>query len=791
MNSSLPIALCTLVLMVGNPSYAQLPGSGHDQPLLPWSAFADDPIGLDAEAIQQEREKRTDASKRQDETGSKRQSESADLTYGPKPRHGRARAGQVLTAMPSVREVLHEQTVTFEDGLARIDVHLRFENSIPEPAEIMYRLAVPPGARLNQLRVCIEKRCRAGLEASREARFSAYDAALLARGPDGAGSGFRREADPAATEIAGTPIAQADLAQDDRGAFLRVQAAPSVAGHALDVFLSYAIETATYNGTTRLNVPARGMDPRVAPAKVSIFGGDLVNPRIDGIGTISGQAAEVPAWAPTSAEASLAINSSSEFSVGKFRCAGKHCARVFSRAPAQRSKARHLILALDVSPSMAGPARNRLPAALKGIVDAAPKRTTLQALRFASHAQVALKKPARARNFDLQTLGDLLIPPDLGSATRLQSAIDMAVELAKDPQVRRSGVQLVVLGDGQLTTGSANFMRAVSEAGFSLTLINLADMPVSQALADKLHQAQIVEAGAVARAVENYGETGAWQDRMASLFAPTTLRAGKCTWRMRPGQTQSQRLAPVMAGDSQQLLLTQDQPLGKLRCSRGKLRANTHSRSRPGAVAGGWTSAQRFASPLRALVAVDPADLHRPCTDFPITPRWLPKRKSEARSCDRRGPAERVSGINRDDSPIIQARARSCMPVPKVNEANKAASIGTGMPSEPLREMLRMRIIPAARECFRRDRAGRADYSVRAVFRFELASQEVVHSAVEGRIEARLRNCLLTAVDRLHVPRFSGRIKVTYPLRTIKEAVPPRIELSDDTSNSVDTLLEE
>ena len=121
--------------------------------------------------------------------------------------------------------------------------------------------------------------------------------------------------------------------------------------------------------------------------------------------------------------------------------------------------------------------------------------------------------------------------------------------------------------------------------------------------------------------------------------------------------------------------------------------------------------------------------------------------------------------------------------------AETAAGLGRGMPSDPLLEMLRNRIIPVARDCFRRDRAGRADYAVRAVFHFELAEQEVVDARVEGAIESRLRECLISAVDTLLVPRFTGIVRVSYPLRTLREALPVRLELSDVAAREVDQLI--
>jgi hypothetical protein len=117
--------------------------------------------------------------------------------------------------------------------------------------------------------------------------------------------------------------------------------------------------------------------------------------------------------------------------------------------------------------------------------------------------------------------------------------------------------------------------------------------------------------------------------------------------------------------------------------------------------------------------------------------------------------------------------------------------IGAGMPSDPLLSMLRQRILPVARGCFRRDRAGRAEYQKRAVFVFALADREIVDARIEGGIPDALRQCLLTAVDTLEVPRFSGVVKVRYPLITESMPLPEQIELRSETAGTLDRLFPE
>jgi hypothetical protein len=59
---------------------------------------------------------------------------------------------------------------------------------------------------------------------------------------------------------------------------------------------------------------------------------------------------------------------------------------------------------------------------------------------------------------------------------------------------------------------------------------------------------------------------------------------------------------------------------------------------------------------------------------------------------------------------------------------------------------------------------------------------------VQGTIAQDLRDCLLTAVDSLAVPRFTGRVVVRYPLVTEREPLPSQIELAPETAGEIDRL---
>jgi hypothetical protein len=188
------------------------------------------------------------------------------------------------------------------------------------------------------------------------------------------------------------------------------------------------------------------------------------------------------------------------------------------------------------------------------------------------------------------------------------------------------------------------------------------------------------------------------------------------------------------------------------------------------------------------MLAVDRADLQPHAADRPSGQNEAARKGA---ACDRRGPARRVSGLSASNAPVqlAEERAICAIPIPKTAAtATEEPELGAGMPGSPLLSMLRQRIVPIARGCFRRDRAGRPDYQVRAVFAFELADREVVSASVQGKITEPLRVCLLSAIDSLAVPRFTGRVVVRYPLVTEREPLPSQIELTPAMAEEIDGL---
>ena len=134
---------------------------------------------------------------------------------------------------------------------------------------------------------------------------------------------------------------------------------------------------------------------------------------------------------------------------------------------------------------------------------------------------------------------------------------------------------------------------------------------------------------------------------------------------------------------------------------------------------------------------------------------------------------------------IALAHRRSCEPeaAPATEESRP---VGYVAPS--LLRQLRRRVIPAARGCFRDDRAGRAHYETRLVVHLVLSDREVVHRSVTDAATPELAACIERAIENLDLPSFDGTIRVTWPLRTEGEPVAPTAELEGDVSAAIDRI---
>jgi hypothetical protein len=737
------------------PAQVQQPGARtkNVEDELPLTDDPSDPIGIDREPV---------APPPAAVSGKPAGEKLARGNFGPEPPPFSARPGEVLTAVPSVHERAHRVQVELSAGLARVSSELEFENSGDKPAEVLYRLAVPEDAALASFQVCNARGCRTGLPDPSHTGRNAYDDTLQARGPH--------------TGADALPAGDVHLQSDARGRSLLLRAAPSLKGQPLRIQLAYVANAPLHGGVVRFDLPARGMDPRAAPLELTLRASGFGELQANGMSIGDGPLQADP-WAAVALSAAAA-NGGSHGELWKLDCGALGCARVYVSAPLETPTAADIVFAIDASPSTEGSARSRLLVTIAALLARAPAGSRVRALRFASQALPLVPQRKDPRELALSVFAPIGFEAELGAATRFESAWHLIESLGwKGSKARKL---VVIVGDGGLTTGPARPFDAAKRAGVEVAVVNVSDRPTQPALqqAALLTQGANVEAGTEADAAVRGSTSDRLEERVAAVFQPVraTLRVSG----LRPAAP----LSTLRGGDSVTL---------EGRITNGfavELGAHTlAARAAPrelltaAAAHAAQTAGSRELS--SGLVAVDRTDRAK-TGDRPL---------AQQSSCDRRGPAQRQGGLSSDTAPVSLAQERSsCARTDNTGDAAKkpnddAHAPGAGMPGSPLLSMLRQRILPAARGCFRKDRAGRADYQVRAVFEFELADREVVSARVQGKIAEALRSCLLTAVDSLSVPRFSGKVLVRYPLVTEREPLPAQVELSAEAAGDVDTVI--
>jgi hypothetical protein len=721
--------------------------------ILPLSDF-DDPIGVDSQS------RALDSSPGPPKGGpTSAAASSADRArYGPEPPPLLVRAGEVLTASPTTRELSHRVSIELEPGRATVHVAMYFESAGKSPAELKYRLALPAGSLIIALEVCNAQGCRKALPQPKRAPRS-YDAALLARGP---------------ADKPVLPIARLARVQTELGDAALVHAAPVADDSALTIRLSYESPATVHGGVVRFGLPARGMDPQLSPAEVSLATkGGLIDARLGPERDLSAPL-RVDPWLELAIRARLPARQPLRASLDQRACGDARCsvARVFASPRANVPV--DMVIALDVSPSTEGPARGRLVPTLAALLAAAPSGSRVRALAFASRASVLLDQQTAPEQVALAPFAQAIADSELGSATRLEAAWELARGWFS-PKARTPGRRalLVIVGDGGMTRGRAGPFERARAADVEVVVLNASDMPSLGALRAGVTRTSgiVVELGPESDAAARGRDPAPLEERVSAVFAPSIA-----TRVLLEGAGGPTDLGPLRAGEA---LLWRGMTRGPIAL---RYQGAASGRIRSAHTEPGWGLAP--ASPGE-LVALDPRDLLKPAPagDWPEG-----SAHSDKARCDRRGPAARNSGISSDARPVALAEERACRPTDPKAAGPTSAHAGIGMPSDPLLSMLRQRILPIARGCFRRDRGGQLRYEKRAVFVFSLAEREVVDAHVEGAIPEALRDCLLAAVDQLDVPRFSGVVKVRYPLITESVPVPEQVELTATTSGALDRL---
>jgi hypothetical protein len=727
--------------------------------ILPLTNDPNDPIGIDQEQATLGRAATSG--------GRSKPARRDTAMFGPDPPGLAARSGEVLSAIPSVHESAHRVQVELTAGLASVSCELDFENGGDKPAEVSYRLAVPDDAALASFEVCNARGCRNGLlepGAPNARRLGAYDDAVQARGPKGSERPL--------------PAGDVRTVRDARGSALLIRAAPVLRAQPLRVRVAYVARAPQHASVVRFALPARGMDPRAAPSELVFRAASLVDLRVDDLPS-SGVAVRADAWSTLELSGRAAV-SGIRNQVWRFACGQASCARAYVAAAAAKATPADIVLAVDASPSTEGGARSRFVATISAILARAPQGSRVRALRFASRAVPLLAERKEPRELALSTFAPVAFEAELGAATRFESAWQLidGWGLKKAP-LRKL---VVIVGDGGLTTGTSRPFDAARRAGVEVAVVNVADRSTEPALRQgaMLTGGAVIDAGSEADAAARGAAPDRLEERVAAVFQPNLGRL-RISGRVRAESSQLE----LRAGDS---LSVESRLSGALAVQLGGRTLATEATPRDLTAGLSIHAADATGTrEARALCAVDRADLGR-SGDRPEG-QELPARKGS--DCDRRGPAIRQSGLSSDSAPVALAQERAvCARPPEEARAplNKE-DLGTGMPSSPLLSMLRQRILPAARGCFRRDRAGRPDYQVRAVFVFQLADREVTSAQVSGKIAEELRSCLLTAVDSLAVPRFTGKVVVRYPLVTEREPLPAQVELTAATADRLDAVI--
>jgi hypothetical protein len=727
----------------------------------------DDPIGLDAESRTLE-----DAVPKAAPPPSDAAMKAERERFGPETAAPAVRSGEILTAMQAVRESAHRMKVQLRAGMTEVAVELELASLAGRPAEARYRLAVPEGSELLSLEVCKLQRkpaalasvgpvpleagpgkpvgCRVGLpDAGGGVGLSAYDASVQARPREGKGD---------------KPLAHARLTHDERGEAVSVRAAPIVQGAPLLLKVRYRTFVPAYGGVLRLALPARGMDPQAAPTEVLV---ELDKGLLDGhIGRqpVGPQAVTIDPWSGVELSARLPTGGALLSGSAHGYCKDGACGTAFAVAAPGPLSAADIVLALDVSPSTEGPARGRIVSAIATLLSSAPEGSRVRALAFAAQAKPLVSDALEPSQLALAPLQAAVDTAELGSATRFEAVWAVASPWLERKQ-RAAGKKplIVIVGDGGLTLGEAKAFDRARAAGVEVSSINTSERASSPALRAAVSRTGGValDVGAEAADAAMGRDPARLGERLQALFARTLAPRVRVTVDGKPRE-----LGALRAGDT--------------------LAFRGAARGLPGLSLGGKAGrASRVGESFAALAAVDVADLRLGAgRDWPEPPK-SPAPKNA--SCDRRGPAYRHGGIDSDAMPLALAEERQCKLAPKA-VAKKGDGIGVGMPADPLLDMLRRRVMPIARGCFRRDRGGKPIYAKRAVFAFTLAEREVVDARVEGAIPAPLKQCLLQAVDTLEVPRFSGLVTVHYPLVTESVPLPDQIELRPATATTLDGL---
>lgn len=658
------------------------------------------------------------------------------------------RHGAVLEAIAGVREVEHRFELTLEGGLAIATETMRFSSSARHDAEVQMRLAVPEGAVLVSLHVETAAGGRDGVQDDARAPQGAYDDALYVR----------------STTPSALPVAHARVVRSTAGAAIVARAAPvrgaapstegsSLVPGELTLVVRWAVPMPLHGGVARLAMPARGEDERVVAADVQLTAVDLVEPRVDGV-TFEREPVSIVTAAPFVVTALAPLTRGPHVEATIVPCGARRCARLRAVGARAHVSDGDVIVAIDASPSTSAGARGRITDTVRVLVSLLPRTTRVRLVAFAARTE-ALSSGAPSE-IDLARVR-LATESQLGSATRFEalwSSIENDVH---------AGTRIVIVGDGGLTNGEAGraAFAAAATRGAIISAIDVADRSVTRVLGEAVIATggTVVEAGAAA----DVASRGHGDEALAELLTHAVADRA-------PGG-----LTARVDGHAVELgaLWTGEEIVWQGPASRAEISLGTERSTARAPDAAHVAAAVALAAHTESLVAVDVRDLDSAAGACGADA--APRARATARASSIVGHGLRVAPAHR----------RSCAPVVAVPTTQTRT---TSLPARVLRDMLRRRVIPAARGCFRDDRAGRPQHHRAVEFQVTLADREIVDAAVGGDIPEELASCLLRAFDSVEVPQFGGTLVVRWPVHTDAILPPPVIELGPDVARMVDDV---
>jgi hypothetical protein len=379
------------------------------------------------------------------------------------------RVGEVVRAVPAIREGRHRMHVELVDGLAMVRLELSLLNAGSQPAGARYRLAVPPTAQVTSV--------------------------------DGG---------------------EARWIRDERGMALEVRVPHLQPRRDHAVHLTLALPAPMVGGVVRMRWPARGSDARTVPALVTVSAPGLLSPTVDGAAARDAPLPVDP-WRPIEVVAVHPSGGAPQGQLWHFPCGSGRCVRARVSAGPRTGSARDLILVVDASRSTLGPARNRMDVALTSLLAMLPAGSRLRAVAFGSTVQriepeaVDPLRVPLARMVEASRL-------DLGAATRFEAVWPLVREWGGESRRARRDPLIVVVGDGGLTRSDAG-TRAWAEArqaGIAVHAVNLGDGPARSALVEGVRRTggMLVEAGDAASRAESGEGATVLEEQLAALFAP-------------------------------------------------------------------------------------------------------------------------------------------------------------------------------------------------------------------------------------------------------------------------------